>query len=49
MSSILFGDTMVPIIELRLYPPLGYSTSYKEHCLTSGRVILHRSGFLCID
>ena len=35
MSSILFGDTMVPITEyIRLYPPFGYSILYNEYNLT---------------
>ena len=34
MSSILFGDTMVPNIEYGYILLLGYSILYKEYCLT---------------
>ena len=34
MSSILFGDTMVPNIEQDYILLLGYSISYKEYNLT---------------
>ena len=33
-SSILFGDTMVPMIEEEYIPLLGYSILYKEYNLT---------------
>ena len=34
MSSILFGDTVVPNIEEDYILPLGYSILYKEYNLT---------------
>ena len=34
LSSFLFGDTMVPNIRVRLYPPFGYSILHKEYNLT---------------
>ena len=34
VSSILFGDIIVPNYRVRLYPAFGYSILYKEYSLT---------------